>query len=98
MDINETYARIGECIRSDPSETYGRIAERLGVSRSTIARIAKLQGIHRWPGRRLPVLEAAALGTASPKPDCASAGEAVPPSEEAMAAAPDAGRAETAVL
>jgi hypothetical protein len=100
MDLNETYARIGEYIKSRPSETYGQIGSTLGLGRSQIARIARLQGIKRRPGRRPSALEAAvaAMGTVSPKPDCAPAGEAAPPSEETVPAAPDAPPAEAAVL
>jgi hypothetical protein len=100
MDVNETYARIGEYIESHQSETYGQIAASLGLSRSQVTRIAKLQGIKRRPGRRSSALDAAvaALEAASPKPDCAPAGEAAPPSEETVPAAPDAPPAEAAVL
>jgi hypothetical protein len=100
MDVNETYARIGEYIKAHPSETYGQIGSLLGLSRSKVAGIAKLQGIKRRPGRRPSALEAAvvAMEAASPKPDCAPAGGEAPPSEETVPAAPDAPPAEAAVL
>jgi hypothetical protein len=100
MDLNETYRRIGEYIESHPSETYAQIGTTLGLSRSQVTRIARLQGIKRRPGKWPSALEAAvsAIEAASPKPDCAPAGEAAtPPLEEAVSAAPDAAPAETAV-
>jgi hypothetical protein len=93
MDMNETYAKIGEYIRSHESETYGQIAASLGLGRSAVARIAKLQGIKRRPGKRPSALDAAVavIEAASPKPECAPAGEAAtPPMEETIPAAPDA--------
>jgi hypothetical protein len=100
MDVNETYARIGEYIKSRPSETYGQIGSLLGLSRSKVARIARLQGIKRRPGRRPSAIEAAvaALEAVSPKPDCAPAGGAAAPVQEPDGAAQDGGPAETAVL
>ena len=92
MNENETYGRIGEYIKSRPSETYGQIGSTLGLSRSQIARIARLQGMRRRSGRKPSALEAAiaAIGTAGLKPDCAPAGEAAPPPEETVPVAPDA--------
>jgi len=99
MDLNETYARIGEYIKSRPSETYGQIAGTLGLSRGAIARIAKLQGIRRSPGKRA-CLEAAlaAIDAASQMPGCAPAGEAPAQAEEPNGTASGAATAETAVL
>ena len=37
MDLNETYARIGEYIKSRPSETYAQIGSTLGRARKTAA-------------------------------------------------------------
>ena len=37
MDLNETYARIGEYIESHPSETYAQIGTTLGL------------GAAKWP-------------------------------------------------
>jgi hypothetical protein len=92
MDLNETYARIGDYIKSHPSETYAQIGSTLGLGRSQVTRIARLQGIRRRPGKWPSALEAAiaAIEAASPKPDCAPAGEAAPPSEETISTAPDA--------
>jgi hypothetical protein len=93
MDLNETYARIGDYIKSHPSETYAQIGSTLGLGRSQVTRIARLQGIRRRPGKWPSALEAAiaAIEAASPKPDCAPAGEAAtPPMEEPIYAAPDA--------
>lgn len=92
MDLNETYARIGEYIESHQSETYGQIAGTLGLSRSQVARIARLQGIKRQPGKRASLEAAvAAIEAVSQKPDCASAGDAAtPPTEETISTAPDA--------
>jgi hypothetical protein len=59
MELNETYTRIAEYIKSRPSETYGQIAAALGLSRATAARIARLQGIRRRAGKRAAALEAA---------------------------------------
>jgi hypothetical protein len=99
MDVNETYARIGEYIKSHPSETYGQIGSLLGLSRSTIAGIARLQGIKRRPGRKPSVLEAAieATDTTSPQPDCGSAGGAAAPLLEPNEAETVATPADTAV-
>ncbi len=92
MDLKATYARIGEYIESHPSETYAQIGTALGLCRSQATRIARLQGIKRRPGKRSSALEAAiaVIEAASPKLDCAPAGEAVPPPEETVPAAPDA--------
>ncbi len=100
MDLKATYARIGEYIESHQSETYGQIGTTLGLSRSQVTRIAKLQGIKRRPGKRSSALEAAiaAIEADGPKPECAPAGEAAtPPMEEAVSAAPDAAPAEAPV-
>jgi hypothetical protein len=101
MDLRATYARIGEYIESHQSETYAQIGSTLGLSRSQVARIAKLQGIKRRPGKRSSALETAiaVIKAASPKPDCAPAGEAAtPPMEENVPVAPDAPPAETPAL
>ena len=92
MDLNETYARIGEYIESHPSETYSQIGTTLGLSRSQVTRIARLQGIKRQSGRRSSALEAAiaAIEAASPKPECAPASEAAPPTVGASPVALDA--------
>ncbi|MGO9270472.1 MAG: hypothetical protein ACLQOO_09505 [Terriglobia bacterium] len=77
MDANEAYERIGEYIESHPSESYGQVGSALHLSRAAIARIAKLHGIRRRPGRKpsaLVAAPAAALETASP--GSALAGEA----------------------
>jgi len=101
MDLNETYARIGEYITSHQSETYAQIGSTLGLSRSQVTRIAKLQGIKRRPGKRSSALEAAvaAIEAASPKPDCAPAGEAAtPPMEATLSSTPATPSAEIAVV
>jgi len=100
MEINETYARIAEYINSRPSETYGQIGATLGLSRSQVARIARLQGIKRRPGKRSSAMEAAvaALEAVSRISDCAQAGEAAAPVQEPNGTAQDGGPAETAVL
>jgi len=101
MDLNETYARIGEYITSHQSETYAQIGSTLGLSRSQVTRIAKLQGIKRRPGKRSSALEAAvaAIEAASPKPDCAPAGEAAtPPMEATLSSTPDTPSGEIAVV
>jgi len=100
MDVNETYARIGEYIKSRPSETYGQIGSLLGLSRSQIARIAKLQGIKRRPGKRSNALEAAiaAIEAAGPQPDSGSAGGATAPLPEPTVAETVAAPAGSAVL
>ena len=92
MDLNETYARIGEYIESHPSEPYAQIGTALGLSRSQVTRIARLKGIKRQSGKRSSALEAAiaAIESASPNPDCAPAGEAAPPPVEASPVALDA--------
>ena len=51
MDLSETYARIGDYIKSHPSETYAQIGTTLGLGRSQVTRIARLQGITRRPGK-----------------------------------------------
>jgi hypothetical protein len=101
MDLNETYARIGEYIESHPSETYGQIGTTLGLSRSQVIRIARLKGIKRGPGKRSAALEAAvaAIEAASQKPDCVSAGEAAtPPTEATLLSTPATPPAEIEVV
>ena len=101
MDLNETYARIGEYITSHQSETYAQIGSTLGLSRSQVTRIAKLQGIKRRPGKRSSALEAAvaAIEAASLQPDCAPAGEAAtPPMEATLSSTPDTPSGEIAVV
>jgi hypothetical protein len=85
MDLKATYARIGEYIESHPSESYAQIGTAIGLSRSQMTRIAKLQGIKRQPGKSSSALEAAiaAIEATSPNPDCAPAAEAAPPPVEA---------------
>ena len=92
MDSKATHARIGEYIESHPSETYSQIGTALGLSRSQVTRIARLQGIKRQSGKRSFALKAAiaAIEAASPNPDCAPAAEAAPPPVEASQVAPDA--------
>ena len=100
MDLKATYARIGEYIESHPSETYGQIGTTLGLSRSQVSRIARLQGVKRGPGKRAS-LEAvvAAIQAASQTPDCASAGEAAtPPTEATLSNTPGTASVETAVV
>jgi hypothetical protein len=92
MDLKATYARIGEYIESHESDSYSEIGRQLGLSRSQVTRIARVQGINRQSGKRSSALEAAlaAIEAASPKPDCGSAGEAAIPSmEETISIAPD---------
>ena len=100
MTDNQAYARIGQFIDSHQSDSYSEIGRQLGLSRSQVARIARLQGIKRRPGKRPSAMEAAlaAIEAASPQPDCAPAGEAAPTPEEILSAAPDAPPSETAVL
>ena len=92
MDMNETYARIGDYIDARSSQTYGEIGSTLSLTRSQVARIARLRGIRRRPGKRASLEAAlAAIEAASRKPDCASTGEAATvPTEEPVSAAPDA--------
>jgi hypothetical protein len=91
MDLNETYARIGEYIASHPSETYGQIGTMLGLSRSQVARIARLQGIKRGPGKRASLEAAlAAIVAVSQKPDSGPGGEVIiPPTEATLSSTPD---------
>lgn len=101
MDLKATYARIGKYIESHPSETYSQIASALGLSRSQVSRIARLQGIKRGPGKRSAALEAAvaAIEAASQKPDCVSAGEAAtPPTESTLLSTPATPPAEIEVV
>jgi hypothetical protein len=79
MNDNEIHARIGEYITSHPSETYAQIGTTLGLGRSQVARIARLQGVTRRPGKRAS-LEAA----------LAAIEAATPPTEGTICAAPDA--------
>jgi len=92
MDLNETYARIGEYIKSHPSETYAQIGSTLCLGRGQVTRIARLQGIRRRPGKWPSALEAAvaAIEAASQEPGCESA-------EGAISATPDAPSAGIAV-
>jgi|GEM_PF-1237354 hypothetical protein len=101
MDINETYVRIGEYISSHQSQTYGEIGTTLGLSRATVARIARLRGIKRRPGKRLAALEAAvaAIEAADPQAGSVPTGEAAaPPTEEPICAAPGAPPMEATLL
>jgi hypothetical protein len=101
MDLNETYARIGEYIESHPSETYDEIGTTLGFSRSQVSRIARLQGIKRGPGKRSAALEAAlaAIEAGNQKPDCPSAGDAAtPPMEATLLSTPPTPPAEIEVV
>jgi hypothetical protein len=100
FDLKATYARIGEFINSHQSETYGQIAGTLGLSRSQVARIARLQGIKRCTGKRASALEAAiaVIEATRPKPGRAPAGDvATPPKVESICAAPDAPTVEAAL-
>jgi hypothetical protein len=101
MDLKATNARIGEYIESHQSETYAQIGSTLCLSRSQVTRIAKQQGIKRRPGKRSSALEAAiaAIEAASPKPDCAPAGEAAtPPMEATLSSTPATPSAEIAAV
>jgi hypothetical protein len=99
MTNNEAYVRIGEFIESHPSETYFELAARLGLTRSQVARIARLRGIKRGPGKRASLEAAvAAIEAAAPKPSSVPTGEAAaPPTEEPISAAPDAPPGEDAL-
>lgn len=100
MTDNQAYERIGKFIESHPSETYSELASRIGLTRSIVARIARLRGIKRRPGKRSAALEAAvsAIEAASRMPDCASTGEpANPLMEEHISTAPDAPSVEDAL-
>jgi hypothetical protein len=93
MTDNQAYVRIGEFIESHPSETYSELAGRLGLTRSQVARIARLRGIKRRPGKRLAALEAAVavIDAATAQPGSVPVGEvAAPPTEEPISSAPDA--------
>lgn len=99
MTDNQAYARIGEYIESHPSETYAQIGSTLGLSRSQVTRIAKLQGIKRQPGRRSAALEAAValIDASMAQPGSGSEGEpANLPAEEYISAAPAAPSVEAA--
>ena len=99
MTDNQAYARIGQFIESHQSESYSEIGRQLGLSRSQVARLARLQGIKRRPGKRASLEAAlAAIEAASQKPDCAPAGEAAPPPEETILSTPDTPSAEIAVV
>ena len=99
MTDNQAYARIGEFIESHQSESYSEIGRQLGLSRSQVARLARLQGIKRRPGKRASLEAAlAAIEAASPKPDCAPAGEAAAPLPEPTAAETVTAPADSAVL
>jgi len=93
MNLNDSYARLGEYIAAHESDTYGEIAASLGLTRATVARIARQQGIRRRPGRRSAALQAAAamIGAATARAGSVPTGEAAaPPTEELVSVAPDA--------
>jgi hypothetical protein len=93
MTDTEAYARIGQFIESHQSDTYSEIGRHLALSRSQVARIARLRGIKRGPGKRSAALRAAVaiIDAATAQPGCASEGEvATLPTEEPISAAPDA--------
>lgn len=93
MTDNESYARIAQFVESHPDLTYAEIGKALGLTRSQVSRIARLQGVKRGPGKRAAALEAAvkAIEAASDNPHCASAGEVAPaPVEEPISIEPDA--------
>lgn len=99
MDPNEACERIGEYIESHPVESYGQIGSALHLSRAAIARIARLHGIRRRPGRKpsaLVAVTAAALETA--RSGSAPAGEAAAQPQGPNGTASGTGPAETAVL
>ena len=100
MNDNQAYSRIGEFIESHQSESYSEIGRQLGLSRGQVTRIARLQGIRRRPGKRPAALDAAlaVIEAASPKADCAPAGEEAPAAEETVWAAPELASAENAVV
>jgi hypothetical protein len=101
MLVNETYARIGEYITSHESETYSQIAGTLGLSRATVARIARLQGIRRRAGRRSAALLAAvaAIDAASVQQVCKPTSETAPlMSMDAAPAVPDPAPTDAPVL
>ena len=75
FDLKATYTRIGEYIKSHQSETYAQIGATLALSRSQVARIARLHGIKRSPGKRASLEAAiAVIEATSQKPDCAPTG------------------------
>lgn len=93
MTDNQAYERIGEFIESHESETYSELAARLGLTRATVARIARLRGIKRRPGKRSAALRAAValIDAAMTQPGSVLAGEpANPPTEEPIPETPDA--------
>ncbi len=50
MTDNESYARIAQFVESHPDLTYAEIGKALGLTRSQVSRIARLQGVKRGPG------------------------------------------------
>ncbi len=100
FDLKATYTRIGEYIKSHQSETYAQIGATLGLSRSQVARIARLHGIKRRPGKRASLEAAiAVIEATSQKPGCAPTGEAAtPPVEASVLSTPDTLPAEVAVV
>ncbi len=92
MTDNESYARIAQFVESHPDLTYAEIGKALGLTRSQVSRIARLQGVKRGPGKRAAALEAAVaiIDAAMPQPRSVPASEAAaPPTEEPVSAAPD---------
>lgn len=97
MNINDTYARIGNYINAHSSQTYGEIGSTLGLSRHQVSRIARLRGIKRRPGNRASLEAAiAAIEAVSPKPGSVSTGGVAPAPEETVSTAPDAPSVEAA--
>ena len=99
MTDSEAYVRIGEFIESHQSDRYSDIGKQLGLSRHQVARIARLRGIKRGPGKRSAALQAAValIDAAMARPGSVSANEPNQPVQEPIFVAPEAPPVEEAL-
>jgi hypothetical protein len=100
MTDNESYARIAQFVESHPDLTYAEIGKALGLTRSQVSRIARLQGVKRGPGKRSAALTAAvaAIEAFGQKVECEVAKQALPSADEAVPSALDLAPADAPAL
>jgi len=100
MTDNEAYVRIADFVQSHPDLTYAELGKALGLTRSQLSRISRLQGVKRGPGKRSAALVAAvaAIEAFGQKAECAVAGQEAPSAEEAVPATAELGLVDVAAL
>ena len=72
MTDNEAYVRIAHFVESHPELTYAELGNALGLTRSQLSRISRLQGVKRGPGKRSAAVAAAvaAIEALGQKAEC----------------------------